>query len=656
MKILVGGFFSLLSLAIAVFVFVYFSIDAAWVVEKGREIVRNETGRELIVEGEATLEKGWTPRIRAEEVRFENAPDAEIPYMFAAEAVELEARLLSLFFGPVIIEDAVVDGLVAHLSKDEEGRGNWRFADGDENGRERVPKIKRLSAKDGRLNYRGRTGEKNIDWRYSSLESVAGVDDEITTTIEGQLQGEPISLRMRSAPWERLRLSETPYPIAISASLGDIAIDAEGAAIEPLAFKNFEFALDISGDDLANLYDFIFVPMPETGPYALEGTFVRNKSEWRFQDLTGQIGDSDIKGVITVDTGLEPALLTADIHSRRIYLHDIAGLIGLDGEVLKGAAKNDESNPKDDPKKLFDAISDAPFEIKKLNTMDVDVRIRAQNAEMPNSVFTGLDAAVTLDQGVIKFSPLIFEIADGRLETFATVDASEGGNVSAEIRARFKDTPMSAIFSGIDDKTRGPLSARANLSATGSSPRDLVNNFSGEALAVMDGGQMSHLLIELIGLDIAESLGVIVSGDEPIAINCAVLNADAKEGNVTSDNVLIDTKDTIIVGRAALNLENEDLDVRLIPKPKDFSPLSLKSAIAVEGPLMDPEFFPDPLGAGADGFFEKVINAIATPIAGLLPPIDLGEGKDANCRGVLASAQADLRDGENTEASSPNGE
>src|SRR5262249_45185983 len=64
-------------------------------------------------------------------------------------------------------------------------------------------------------------------------------------------------------------------------------------------------------------------------------------------------------------------------------------------------------------------------------------------------------------------------------------------------------------------KSLGPIAGRINLAGIGESFRELMATASGDTFVVMSGGEVSGLLVELAGLDVAETLGVLVRGDTP---------------------------------------------------------------------------------------------------------------------------------------------
>jgi uncharacterized protein involved in outer membrane biogenesis len=105
----------------------------------------------------------------------------------------------------------------------------------------------------------------------------------------------------------------------------------------------------------------------------------------------------------------------------------------------------------------------------------------------------------------------------------------------------------------------------------------------------MTGGELSNLLVELVGLDGGEAIRFLVGGDRKTPIRCAVGSFSVRNGIATSESIVLDTEDTNISGAGTLNLRDETLDVTLRPQPKDKSILAVRSPIRLRRALADPD-------------------------------------------------------------------
>ena len=107
----------------------------------------------------------------------------------------------------------------------------------------------------------------------------------------------------------------------------------------------------------------------------------------------------------------------------------------------------------------------------------------------------------------------------------------------------------------------------------------ILGSADGDVGLGLGRGRISNLIMELAGLDIAESLKFLLTEDRQIPIRCAFADFGVEDGLMTSRALAFDSTDTIIVGEGTINLKDERLDLLLRPRPKDRSILSLRSPL-----------------------------------------------------------------------------
>ncbi|HVY04329.1 MAG TPA: hypothetical protein VHB46_00005, partial [Burkholderiales bacterium] len=152
----------------------------------------------------------------------------------------------------------------------------------------------------------------------------------------------------------------------------------------------------------------------------------------------------------------------------------------------------------------------------------------------------------------------------------------------------------------------------------------------GEAGVAMGRGRLSNLVLELAGLDVAESLEFLVEKDKTVPVRCAYGDVEASAGVFTIRTLALDTTDTVVFGEGAANLRDETLAIKLKVKPKDMSPLALRSPLRITGTLKKPKVRPE-LGPITLRLAAAAALATIAPPAALLPLIETGPGKDTDC-------------------------
>ena len=155
----------------------------------------------------------------------------------------------------------------------------------------------------------------------------------------------------------------------------------------------------------------------------------------------------------------------------------------------------------------------------------------------------------------------------------------------------------------------------------------------------MSGGEISELLVELAGLNVARALGVVVRGDKPIPIRCALVDLQGKDGQMGVQTLVFDTASSVVSGEGKIDLRDEKLDIVLTPVPKKFSPMSLRSFLRVNGSLNNVSVFPDPIKTGTESLLAKIFNVFVMLGLSPLQPRDLGLGQDVDCDALIASIQ-----------------
>ena len=240
----------------------------------------------------------------------------------------------------------------------------------------------------------------------------------------------------------------------------------------------------------------------------------------------------------------------------------------------------------------------------------------------------------------MSFAPASFGVANGRVEIFSTFDgSSRPSKVKIDARLLQLDLQRFLAKGSLGQKAAGPVRGRIVITGTGQSFRELMATATGNSFFTMSGGQISALLIELAGLDVAHALGVLVSGDKPIPIRCAFLDLQGKDGQMAVKTLVFDTPTSIISGEGNIDLRDEKVNIVVIPAPKRFSPLSLRSYVRVAGDFKNISAFPDPIKTGTDSLVKKIFNVLALLVSSPLQPRDLGQGKDADCDALIATVQ-----------------
>lgn len=642
---ILGGLLALVAavVGLAVAGLVIISVFVGWnaVREPLANAVSAATGRTFAIAGDLNVDLGRVTRVEMNDVTLENADWAKPDNMIELDKLDVAVDVLRLLSGDIVITSLALDKPRVHLIKNKDGDANWQFGPAQPqpstpSERQDFPIVRAVRIDDAVLAYDDAQAGNKIDLKLAHLEG--GSDDKgVRVDAKGAYQDRPLTVKAQAGALSTLRGEGEAYPVDIDVATGGFDAKVKGTLKQPQTLEGLDITLDVKGDNLANVYALAGIPAPPSPRFALKGQLTHDGTRWRFADFAGQLGGSDLGGTAAVDTGGGRLKVDADLVSELLDFDDLGVLIGGKRDKEKKAGTAAEATGGE---KKSTVLPDKPLDLGKLREMDANVKFKATEVRAPGLPIDKLNAEMTLDKGVMRLKPATMSVADGDIRLYMTLDGSvQPAGIDIDARVSQIDLKQLMRGSGFAQESAGTFGGRAKLSSAGNSVAEILGAANGEMFLVMAGGKISHLLVELAGLDIAQSLGVAVSGDEPIPIRCVIGNLKADNGVFNVNTLVFDTSDTKIVGEGSIDMSSEELNLKLTPYPKDFSPLSVRTPIAIQGTFKSPEAFPDPADIGIEGTLKKVINAVLTPIIGLLPPIDEGVGEDSACGPLIEQAK-----------------
>lgn len=624
-----------IALAIALLWLVF---DWNWFKGPVERRVTAATGREFHILGNLDVDLSMKPLIRMDGLTLANAPASAEPTMATAKRLAFRVDLWKFIKGDVILPEVTLTDPTLLLEVDKAGKGNWIF---DEDGPPTEwPLIRQLFVSDGELHYRNpkrrtdvlvdvRSGEPSKDSRRAPLLIDGG----------GKYGGNNFKVAGRIQSPLVLEDATKPYHIDLKATAGATTATAKGSLQGAFQMTGFDLDFSLAGADMSQLYPLLGIAVPPTPPYKLRGRLGHVGRTWTFNRFTGRVGDSDLAGDSSFDTGGVRPFLRARLVSKRLDLDDLGGFVGLapqtgGGETTSPTQAQQSVAQKTDSR----VLPSRPFELERLRSMDADVTLKAQRINSPPLPLDAMDAHIFIDAGLLRLDPLAFDAAGGRIEGKITLDARKDLiATSADVRVRGLELPKLFPDAKLTQDSTGKISGRIDLDGKGNSVAMMLASSDGDVGLVMGRGRISNLLLEYAGLDIAESLKFLLGKDHVVPIRCAYADFGVKDGLMTSRQLAFDTTDTAILGDGTINLDDETLDLTLKPRPKDRSWLSLRSPLVVGGTFADPSFRPDAKALTLRGGVALALGSLAPPAA-LLALFERGPGEDLDCGGTANGA------------------
>jgi uncharacterized protein involved in outer membrane biogenesis len=587
--------------------------------------VISSTGRNFEIKGDLEVHLSLWPRVIATDIVMGNAEWSNNPTMARIKRVDFTISIPRLMIGRLSFPEISLSDFHVALEVNKDGAPNWVF--GKAGKQRKLPPIGSLSVDNGTISFRDPTVNTDLSLVINTLAAAAGEQDTMVEAVgKGRFRGMDANLQVRGGALLALRRADRPYPIKATLKVGMTTASINGTLLDPLHLKKEKVNFVLEGSDLAQLYPITGVPFPPTPAYKLSGYLTHTNEIWTFERIEGNVGKSDLSGDLSVDNSKIPQLITADLESRSLELKDLSGFIGV----------TPDKRPRDR------ALPTKPFNLEKIRAADVDVRFKGGKIITEDLPIEKMDAHLVIRDGTLKLAPLDFETAGGHLVTAITMDGRGPHIIThADITAKGLHLDQLLPTSKLTASSQGIIGGRTKLDATGDSISQMMGTANGEAALIMDGGNISEMVLRLSNLDIANSFLLLLGGDKNVPIRCAVANFKAVEGDFKVQDLVLDTPKVNITGDGNVNFADESLHLRLVSQSKGFSLVSLRGPLLVTGTLMKPKVKPDTAKVAARGGAAVGLAVVTVGVAGLIPLLDFGDNKDSNCAALMDQAKSD---------------
>jgi uncharacterized protein involved in outer membrane biogenesis len=512
-----------------------------------------------------------------------------------------------------------------------------------------LPPVRHFTINDGRVVLDDARRKLHFTGQVSSNERVTGYGKGRFSLIgEGSMNGAPFRAQVTGGPLINID-PNIPYPFHTDVWAGSTHIVADGDIRKPFDLGVMKATGRVSGEDMANLYRLTGLALPNTPPYALSAHVARNGNRYDLTGLRGRIGSTDLAGRLVVDLIGDRRDLTGDLFSHRLDLGDLSAMVGgAPPTLIKGKAAVSPLQKAMAAKLSAEGriLPDARLDVARLRENDADIRYRAESVAAGPLPIRRAFIHARLDHGLLTVDPLTMTLPQGALAGAVRLDAR--GQVPATsvrlalARAQAQELMASTPRLKGPPPFTGPVAASARLSGVGDSVRSAAATANGVVAVAMPSGQMRQMLAEALGIDVGRTLFMYLAKDnKPTPVRCAVAVFRARNGVLTAQDLTIDTGAVLASGKGDIDLRNETLNLALSGKPKHFRLIRVAAPITLKGRLDSPKLGVDLVKALPQAGIATALGVLASPFAAILPFINLGTAKNANCPALLSQAHAD---------------
>ena len=637
MKKLLYLILGIVAIAVVAAVSLYFLFDPNDFRDRIAAEVRNETGRELVIEGELSVSLFPWLAINVGKTRLGNAPGFGDEPFAAFEEARLSVRLLPLLLRrEVSVGVAELDGLSLNLAVDRRGRTNWD--DLLESGAATAEEAETEAAEARTLDIKS-LGISSASLQYSDAqlgESYLLTDLELSTGSIGG--GQPVAIAgafdFELQPADLRGAFEIKADLVLDSSAGTLALrDVDtvvagveiSADVEPFAYAEDwtpVASFDVAAFSLKSLMQALAIEPLETadpdalGKVRLSGTarmtpqaITVNDLELVIDDTTfsGQVSQArDAAGTITID-------LAGDSIDLGRYMAPAADSSGGDGEAV----------PVEIPTELIQALN-------------LRGRLALQSAVLSGIQFENPGLGIDARGGALRMHPITAGLFGGNYEGDVRIDAS-GKEPVLSVNERVRDVDLGSLARAMfeQDNVTGSINGTFTLTGQGADLAQVQRSLRGNmAFELLDGTyEGKDLWYEL------RRARALLKKEEPpepklparTQFSTVNLTGPVRDGVFTSDDLFAELPFMQLTGKGSVNLVAGEIDYRLsarvFEKPEfaggmtdeeldDFTKAVIP--LRITGPLADPSIKPDVEGMLRKEVEEKVKDKLEDKLKDLL--------------------------------------
>lgn len=645
---------NLLGIGLSIVATIIGLIILAWAIlfiTKGRflkpyfeRIASNQTQRTVDVAGDFQLFLNPIDiKFYAEGLTISNPAWATRKNFFESELIDTNIATIPLIFGNRRVNWLNLLNGNIDLEWDRTGtRNTWTMGDPNKKAAPfEMPVIRRAFVAGTTVRYRAPQMQLLADIKIDTVRATdTRLDNEIRFAGGGTMRQRPFTLSgSLMSPNETVAGGRNK--LSLHAQAAGNVLDVSGTLRGATDVESAALKTQVRGPNLASLFDFLGVAVPDTRRYRLTSNLTKRGGDWRFTGMRGVFGDSDLAGAMTISMPSDRLNIDADLRSRVLDIIDVGPWVGYNPQRLdamggKGAIVQDGGHPR--------VLPDAPLRVDAIKNFDAHVDYRVTTVRMDNFPISNIALTLDLDRSLLKLSPLTFDISGGHLASDISINARVPA-VITDYDIRLSPTPMGRLLAkfGADESgTTGMIKARVQMRGVGDSVHKSLAASNGRIAVIMPAGTFWTRNVQLAELDIGTFVQKMFEDKlkEPVHINCGLIAFTVRDGIAAADPILIDTRKNVIGGRGGFSFKTEALDLAVEADAKTFSLFSAQSPIGVGGYFAAPNI--DPIsgelltraGVGLG------LSVLASPLAGILAFVDPGDAENTACGPVLAGARA----------------
>lgn len=620
------------------------------------QIVEEQIGRKFAINGNASIGISLVPTIILEDVELANADWASASQMVKVNKLELKFALLPLLKKQIVVDKAILINPEVYLETTAAGTGNWEFslpeiktavrsvssgmlvkaafaAENEDAEKEKLKALagfaaKQVSISNGLVQYKAGKNGKVSELVINQVNlSVPDAESDIKADLDVVYDDQHVTAKAVLGSLDALIDNKNPYPVLLDAQAYGVNLNLDGSVADMTG--NIRYAVQ------ANVYN-------PAGNMGLPETTLKTRIDGDLKNVSADINvlnvaNNLITGQISADISGQIPSVSADLNSEKIDLTSL-----MPNQPLASAMQNlsliGTAN-------AADMVPDTAIPYGLLRS----VNAKANVAIADLIIDKGMEAKNVLlnavvNNGVLNISKLRLDFGDGELDANGVLNGNTE-SLSFNVLSKnilLQNLHKEFLVEGKDDFgiiSGGSTDLQINLSGTGATYRRLVQNLSGQVIAIVNQSVVQtgalNFLTGNILTELLNTLNFSSSKIKQLDLNCAVVRADLSKGKaVFPKGIAVSSKQVSLVSDGSINLINDQLDFSLQPFSGKVADSNLgqmlSSFVKIKGTLQNPKITLDDTEA-----LKAVIGVAATGGTAYLGSKLLLDGNSSPCYTAL---------------------
>ena len=609
MKKLLIGLGVLIVVIIAAAIIVPFFIPVDTYKAKVVALVKDETGRDLNINGKVSFSLLPSLALEANDVSLSNPPGAASPNMLQLKTLAVKLRLLPLLHGAVAVDQFKLTQPVIDLEVDKAGTPNWVFKPAAKPAAPAAPapqtasgggvpqiSLGDVSIVDGQASYLDqRTGEKRVLSDINMQLSLPDFAGPFNAKGSATWNGEKVTITAAVAKPGALQ-SGGSSPLEVALQSAPIKFDFKGNATGATLAK-LEGGADLSVPSVRGLAKWAGIafnpPGTGFGPLSISGKVDIANSKTAFTNATLSLDAIKGTGAITIDThGARPALsgrLDVDKLDVNPYLAPEGGA----APPTSGNAAPAPAAPGAAPAAKSSGWSDAPLDLAPLKSADADFDFSA-NSILYRKIALGKSAlGLHLKNGRFEADLTQMALYQGKGTGKVVVDGS-GATPAVAMDFDLSGVAIQPLLSAAANFSHltGSGNLALDVSGHGKSERDIISSLDGKGNLNLANGKIEGVNLIAFMKNVASAATGGQGGGNETSFGSLTGTYTITNGILHNNDLKLTSPEIPMSGAGTVDLPQRRVDYKLTPSVAGL----VAVPVDITGPWDDLSYRPDLAG------------------------------------------------------------